>query len=68
MGVSLEIGIFRFQTIFGCFGGCGGLGICCGPEIIGLCVSGVVLMYGLARGEGVSVLMGLMCCLLHLNL
>ena len=25
-------------------------------------------MYGLARGECVSVLMGLMCCLLHLNL
>ena len=29
--------------ICGCFGGCGGLGMCCGPEIIGLlCILGVV--------------------------
>ena len=37
-GVSLEIGIFMFQTTFGCFGGCGGLGMSCGPEIIGIIV------------------------------
>ena len=35
-GVALKIGIFEFWTTFGCFGGCGGLGMCCGPEIIGL--------------------------------
>ena len=34
MDVSLEIAIFEFQTTFGCFGGCGGLGMCCGTEII----------------------------------
>ena len=36
MGVSLEIGVFKFQTTFDCFGGCGGLGMCYGPEILGL--------------------------------
>ena len=32
-GVSLKLGIFKFWTTFGCFGG---PEMCCGPEIIGL--------------------------------
>ena len=33
-----------------------------------LCDCCAVCVYGLASGEGGSVLMGLMCCLLHLYL
>ena len=35
-GVALEIGVFMFRMTSSCFGGCGGLVMSCGPEIIGL--------------------------------
>ena len=39
----------------------------CGPEIIGLLCDWSAV-YGLASGEGGSVLIGLICCLLCLYL
>ena len=65
MGVSFKVGIFMFQTAFGSVSGCSGPEMYCGPEIIELlCDSDVACVYGLESGEGGSVLMGLMCCLL----
>ena len=54
---------------FGSFGGNGGLVMRDGPEITGsVCVYVVVSVYGLEKGESICVLIGQMCCLLHLYL
>ena len=69
MGVSFKVGIFMFWTTFGCITGCGGPELFCGPEIIELlCDWGGMCVYGLESGQGGSVLMGLMSCLLCLYL
>ena len=49
--------------------------VCCvvsegdGPEMVGVvCVCSVVSVHGLVKGESIWVLIGHMCCLLHLYL
>ena len=56
---------------FGPFGGSGGLVMKDGPKMtvfVCVCVWGVVFVYGLVKGEFICVLIGQMCCLLHLYL
>ena len=52
--------IIRLLCVWGCV-------MFCGPEIIGI-LCDCSAMYGLASGEGGSVLIGLMWCLLCLYL
>ena len=54
---------------FGSFGGSGGLVMKDSPEMtVFVCVCGVVPVYGPEKGEFICVLIGQMCCLLHLYL
>ena len=58
-----------FWMTFSSVSGYGGPEMFCGPEMVGLlCDWDVACVYGLESGEGGSVLMGLMCCLLCLYL
>ena len=51
------------------YGSCGGPEICDGPEIVEIvCGCSAVCVDGLEKGDSVSVLLGWMCCLLHLYL
>ena len=62
-------GVFSLQMDFDSFGGSGGLVIRYGPEMTGfVCVCGVGSVYGLVKGESICLLIGQMCCLLHLYL
>ena len=68
-GLGVGCDIFSLQMNFSSCGGNGGLVMEDGPEITGIkCVCGVVSVYGLEKGESVWVLIGWMCCLLHLYL
>ena len=63
MGVLFCVGIFMFQMTFSSIGGYGG------PEMVKLlCDCGAAYVHGLANGDGESMLVGLICCLLHLYL
>ena len=62
-------GIFSLQMNFGSFAGSGGLVMRDGPEMTGIvCVCGAGSVYGLEKGESICVLIGWICCLLHLYL
>ena len=61
--------IFLLQMTFGSCGVDGGLVMLDGPEMFGIvCVCGIVPVNGLENGESIWVLIGWMCCLLHLYL
>ena len=63
------VGILLLETTSNSFGSCGGPEMCDGPEIVNLlCGCGVVCTDDIEKGDSVSVLMGQMCCLLHLYL
>ena len=65
----LGFSIFSLQITSSSFGGDGGLVMWDGPEMFGIvCACSVVSVDGPENGEFISVLIGQMCCLLHLYL
>ena len=69
MGVLFGLGIFMFWMTFSFVGGYGGPEMFCGPEMVELlCGCSVAYVDGLGSGDGESMLMGLICCLLCLYL